>query len=190
MLKSNIKVKVESVLSTDNKQFMNQLTDGDEDSSVEIVSRINATSIKREDHKGDDDDSDEGSRFSIGGNRSESGDEEIKNEDDHSRNTEENISIFGDSDYDDHCDSDSNDGNQSTSNNMSGRLQTEVTQDEIDEAKKVKARKERAKLRKYGDRVLLARQSKLGMIKLGGNRQDTRMWPRDPDKRVSTMFIS
>lgn len=192
MLKSNIKVKVESVLSTDNKQFMNQLTDSAEDSSVEIVSRINATSIKREDNKGDEDDSDEGSRFSIGGNRSESGDEEIKNEDDHSRNMEENISIFGDSDYDDHCDSDSNDGNQSTSNNMnmSGSLQTEVTQDEIDEAKKVKARKERAKLRKYGDRVLLARQSKSGMIKLGGNRQDTRMWPRDPDKRVSTMFMS
>ena len=41
--------------------------------------------------------------------------------------------------------------------------------------------------RKYGDRVLLARQSKIGMMKLGGGNQASDLFPKDPDKRLARM---
>ena len=44
-------------------------------------------------------------------------------------------------------------------------------------------KKEALEHRKYGDRVLLARQSKLGMMKLGGGNQASYLYPVDPDER-------
>ena len=41
--------------------------------------------------------------------------------------------------------------------------------------------------RKYGDRVLLARQSKNGMLKLGGGNVKSYMWPRDLEEQSSRM---
>ena len=41
--------------------------------------------------------------------------------------------------------------------------------------------------RKYGDRVLLARQSKLGMMKLGGGNQGSDLFPVDPVEREQRM---
>jgi hypothetical protein len=41
--------------------------------------------------------------------------------------------------------------------------------------------------RKYGDRVLLARQSKDGMMKLGGGNQSSDLYPKDDEERMSRM---
>lgn len=49
--------------------------------------------------------------------------------------------------------------------------------------------KERSKLRKHGDRVLLARQSPRGMMKLGGGNQGTSMWPVDMEARVRILNL-
>jgi hypothetical protein len=68
-----------------------------------------------------------------------------------------------------------------------GNIQgVEMSQQEIDEAKKEKTRHERMKLRKYGDRLLLARQCSIkhkdgtkelkGMLALGGGNQTSHMW--------------
>ncbi|KAL7543751.1 hypothetical protein ACHAXR_013443 [Thalassiosira sp. AJA248-18] len=41
--------------------------------------------------------------------------------------------------------------------------------------------------RKYGDRVLLARQAKIGMMKLGGGNQSSHLYSKFPEKRLSRM---
>mmetsp|Transcript_47128 Transcript_47128/g.98811 ORF Transcript_47128/g.98811 Transcript_47128/m.98811 type:complete len:655 (+) Transcript_47128:94-2058(+) len=43
------------------------------------------------------------------------------------------------------------------------------------------------KSRKYGDRVLLARQSKIGMMKLGGGNQSSYLFPKDQKQRLARM---
>lgn len=49
------------------------------------------------------------------------------------------------------------------------------------------AKRQAKNSRQYGDRVLLARQSKLGMMKLGGGNQGTYMWPKNPKERLARM---
>lgn len=43
------------------------------------------------------------------------------------------------------------------------------------------------KYRKYGDRVLLARQSKDGMMKLGGGNQATYLFPKNDEERKARL---
>ena len=49
------------------------------------------------------------------------------------------------------------------------------------------ARRQAKNSRRYGDRDLLARQSKLGMMKLGGGNQSTELYPTQRDERLARM---
>ncbi len=40
---------------------------------------------------------------------------------------------------------------------------------------------------KYGDRVLLARQARNGMLKLGGGNVSSQLWPKNPKERLARM---
>jgi hypothetical protein len=90
----------------------------------------------------------------------------------------------------DHSNGAKNDGVQLNQTEGAGNIHgVELSQQEIDKAKKEKIRRERIKLRKYGDRLLLARQCSIkqedgttelkGMLALGGGNQTSHMWYKD-----------
>jgi hypothetical protein len=138
--------------------------------------------------------SDEESRFSMGCASNESLHFRIKNEFNHS-DVEEESPIFRDTDDDSWYSNNSVDdevGPTDTEKEVPTEGNCESHQNvQVKKEGTVIIKKEIADLRKkYGNRVLLARQSKEGMTKLGGNRQDTRMWPQKTAERVSKVLLN
>lgn len=143
------------------------------------TSLANSSGQKRNFDELDGDESDDGSRFSQGCAARDGPDDSSDTNDDEVQP--------------DPYDSDV--ANQSTE--VRNEQFVELSQEEIDEAKKEKTRQERIKLRRYGDRLLLACQCIIkyedgtkelkGIFALGGGNQKSCMWYKNKEKHLHTL---
>lgn len=124
-------------------------------------------------------DSDDSSRFSTVSYEHNTKKEETDDEnDEHGQFTEECECENKDSDEESRFSHVSNDNEGDESNEVV--VKPEPTYAEIQQ-------REAKESRKYGDRVLLARQDRNGMMKLGGGNQDSWLYPGDLEKRMARM---
>lgn len=131
-------------------------------------------------------DSDEESRFSQGCTINDEKDVEIKGEPNDKTASDEDTQLQ-------HHEFMVKKENKSKGNNtvIADDANKDLSQEEIDAMKAKKSHQERVKLRKFGDRVLLARQGKGSLSRLGGNSQSADLWwHNEDDPRVRVFHHS